>query len=304
MSVAMFNLVVYIDDPKHRAWVYERAQRIAGKRPSRLIILDACEKLGSAADEPCAIQEANASSTMTVSLAIGKLDAAVVVELIRDLSSSGAPTILWWSAGQLIENTLFTRLIEHVDRVVVDASGTSGDAALLYRLLCFVQPLRPLQDLAWMRLGPWREIIAQFFDDPAMREDLASLTSLAITSGSTAEALYLGGWLASRLHWTPSTNQMFHTRDGLEIAFKHITEGEKRRVVRVVLATAHSRYVAQLSADDRVVELSIEGANAKPQWFFPLHSIDNATLIERAVLTDENDELFTASLQTLRALLG
>ena len=41
-------------------------------------------------------------------------------------------------------------------------------------------------------------MIARFFDDPALREELYSLRSVRIVSGSDAEALYLGGWFASR----------------------------------------------------------------------------------------------------------
>ena len=32
-----------------------------------------------------------------------------------------------------------------------------------------------LRDLAWMRLHPWQDIIAHFFDDPALREELFSI---------------------------------------------------------------------------------------------------------------------------------
>jgi len=291
-NVATFNLIVFIDDPTRRAWIHERALRIAEKHPSRLIILDACDASGKV--RVCASE---------LYLSVGKLDANAVATLTRELSAPDVPNVLWWSSECLIENDLFGVLIEHCDRVVMDSSGACNDESTLRRLLCFVQPIKPLRDLAWMRLTPWREMIAQFFDDPEMHVDLSSLATLEITSGSTAEALYLAGWLASRLDWTPEDECTFRAADGSRVSLKKIDEGEKRRVVRVALATKDSRYVAQLSDDENVVELSIEGPKSRPRRLVPLKNIDNASLIEQAILTDANDEAFDASLHILRELL-
>jgi hypothetical protein len=293
VNVATFNLIVFIDDPARRVWIHERALRIADKHPSRLIILDACNASGEVA-----------VSSSALHLAVGELDANTVAHLTRELSAPDVPNVLWWSPERLIEHDFFAVLLELADRVVVDSSGACNDESVLRRLLCFVQPIKPLQDMAWMRSAPWREMIAQFFDDPDMHEDLASLTALEITSGSTAEALYLAGWLASRLAWTPQDLHTLHTSDGRPIALKLIDEGKKRRVVRAALTTGNSRYVAQLSDDENVVELSVEGAKSKPHWFVPLNNIDNASLIEQGILTNAIDEDFNASLRILRELLA
>ena len=292
IHVAMFNLIVFIDDPERREWVHERAARIAEKHPSRLIVLDACDESGEATVSPSALY-----------LRVGKLDVNAIAHLTRELSAPDAPRVLWWSPERLIEHDVFADLLEQSDRVVMDSSGACNDESTLQRLLCFVQPLKPLQDLAWMRSAPWREMIAQLFDDPEMREDLSSLAELEITSGSTAEALYLAGWLASRLGWTAENGRAFRTPEGSRITLKTIDKGEKRRVVRVVAATKDSRYTAQLSDDESVVELSVEGAKSKPSWFAPLHNIDNASLVEQAIITDTADEIFNESLHILRELL-
>jgi hypothetical protein len=292
LNVATFNLIVFIDDPARRAWIHERALRIAEKHPSRLVILDACDASGEV--------EVSASA---LRLCVGKLDANAVAHLTRELLSPDVPSVLWWSPECFIEHDLFAELLEQSDRVVMDSSGACNDESTLQRLLYFVQPLKPFQDLAWMRSAPWREMIAQLFDDTEMREDLSSLATLEITSGSAAEALYLAAWLASCLGWTPEQNRVFRTSAGSHITLKKIDEGEKRRVVRVALGTADSRYVAQLSDDESVVELSIEGSKSKPHWFVPLKNVDNASLIEQAILAGTEDEIFHASLRVLRELL-
>jgi hypothetical protein len=292
LNVATFNLIVFIDDPTRRDWFYERALRIAEKHPSRLIILDACDASGEVTVSASALR-----------LCVGKLDVSVIAHLTRELSAPDVPNVLWWSPECLIEHGLFSVLLEQSDRVVMDSSGACNDESTLRRLLCFVHPVKPLQDLAWMRSAPWREMIAQFFDDPEMHEDLSTLSTLEITSGSTAEAFYLAGWLASRLAWTPEDESSFRAPDGSRVTLKQIDEGKKRRVVRVALATKDSRYVAQLSDDENVVELSIAGARSRPPWLVPLNNIDNASLIEQAILDNANDEVFNDSLRILRELL-
>ncbi len=58
-------------------------------------------------------------------------------------------------------------------------------------------------DLAWLRSTPWRERLAATFDPPWLRRELYMITSVTVRHhpASTAAALLLVGWLASRLHW-------------------------------------------------------------------------------------------------------
>jgi glucose-6-phosphate dehydrogenase assembly protein OpcA len=56
----------------------------------------------------------------------------------------------------------------------------------------------PVLDLAWIRLRPWRELLASMVDGDAFRPALDDLTSVTVTGKAGARAL-LGGWLASRL---------------------------------------------------------------------------------------------------------
>jgi len=56
----------------------------------------------------------------------------------------------------------------------------------------------PVVDLAWIRLRPWRELLASLVDGAAFRPALDDLTSATVTGKAGARAL-LGGWLASRL---------------------------------------------------------------------------------------------------------
>jgi glucose-6-phosphate dehydrogenase assembly protein OpcA len=156
-----------------------------------------------------------------------------------------------------------------------------------------------------MRLAPWQEMIAQFFDDPALREDLFSIDTLQIESGSDAEALYLAGWLGSRLSWEPSERDAFRDRRGLVIPFVKVAKGDQRRVQSVIVRANGSTYRAALSEnDDKVVALSVEGAKASRIRYVPLQNIENTSLIERAILEKSRNDIFEVSLLTVRELLG
>jgi hypothetical protein len=58
-------------------------------------------------------------------------------------------------------------------------------------------------DLAWLRSTPWRERLAASFDPPQWRPALGRISAVTVQhrADSTAAALLLVGWLASRLGW-------------------------------------------------------------------------------------------------------
>jgi len=306
--VATLNFVVFIDDPGHREWVLERALRVADKHPCRLIVLDST-KSGGGVDVATSARQCAGGTLVNerVDIAVANLGHGSIHSLTQELSVHEIPTILWWSGARLLQSRTFSGLAQVASSVLVDSSGMARGAETIRELGEFLSrfPGVALHDLAFMRLAPWQDMIAQFFDDPALREDLFSLTSLEIESGSEAEALYLGGWLGSRLSWEAAEQENFSDRKGRRIPFKRVTKGDKRRVLRVVLTSANSTYIAALSADDPgVAELRVEGAKAKPRWLVPLQSIDNTSLIERAILVSGRDQIFETSLLTVRELLG
>ena len=307
-SALTMNFVVFVDDAERRAWVLERAARIAEKHPSRTIVLDSTGA-ATGLDVSCHKRESGGATILNerIDIGVATLGHATIVGMVRQLTVAGCPTILWWSGASLLESRTFSGLVELADAVIVDSSGRARDEATLRELVEFQRryPHVALHDLAFMRLAPWREMIAQFFDDPALRDDLFSLAALEVESGSEAEALYLGGWLGSRISWEATDPGTFRTTRGETVLFTRTPRGEGRRIVRVVLTSGDSRYLAQLAEDDEnVVCLSVEGKRAKACWLVPLHAVDNTSLIERAILAGTRDPIFETTLETVRGLLG
>ncbi len=307
-SVAMLNFLVFVDDPTHREWVLERAARVANKHPSRLIVLDSTSTI-SGVDITTVALDSGDSVLLSerVDIGVATTGHAAIISLVQELSVPDIPLVLWWSGGRLLASRTFSGLTQGATSVLLDSSGKVRGEEAIRELGEFLTrfPNVALQDLAFLRLAPWQDMIAQFFDDPALREDLFSLTALEIESGSAAEALYLAGWLGSRLSWEIAGRDAFRDRSGRTIPFSKIDKGDQRRVASVVLRAGDSTYRATLSAEDsNVVELSVDGPKSRPVKYAPLRNIDNTSLIERAIVENKRDPIFETSLLTVRDLLG
>jgi len=305
--VATLNLIVYVDDPEYAQWVLERAARVAEKHPSRLIVLDGTRSDGGA-DVSTSMSRGGGCTVLSqrVDLAVANVAPAVVAGLVDNLSIAGTHSVLWWSSAELSSAPLLEALLPLVSTLVVDSSGAARGEDAVGAVASFLaeHPNVAVHDLAYMRLAPWQEMIAQFFDDPALFGDLFSLRRLEIAAGSQAEIIYLAGWLGSRLSWEVRDTGTFIARDGREVPFVKTHEGDRRRVARVTLESGDSTYTAALSEDDRVVCLSVDGRNAKRSWYTPLQRIDNTSLLERSTISEGADRIFEVTVETVRALLG
>jgi len=139
---------------------------------------------------------------------------------IESLSSLVSPLlipelldILWWPGGDFSRNALFLDLQRIVDRVIVDSAqlgrDTSGVASLRDLTDTDEASAPIVGDFAWLRLAPWRQLIAQFFDPADVQECLATIDEVTISyadvredgSSGFASALLIVGWLGSRLGW-------------------------------------------------------------------------------------------------------
>jgi glucose-6-phosphate dehydrogenase assembly protein OpcA len=307
--VATMNFIVFVDDPVHRPWVLSRAEAVAEKHPSRLIVLDSTNS-AVGVDVATSTRDDGAGATVVyehVTIGVAPLDHRTIINLVHELSVPDVETVLWWSGARFLVSRTFSGLANGAGSVLVDSSGKAKGEETIKELGEFLSrfPNVALRDLAFMRLLPWQDMIAQFFDDPSLREDLFSIEGVEIESGSEAEALYLAGWLGSRLSWEIAERDAFRDRSGRTIPFTKTAKGDQRRVLSVVLRSADSTYRAALSeADEHVVELSVAGARASATRYVPLQNIGNTSLIERAILESGRDQIFETSLLTVRELLG
>ncbi len=140
------------------------------------------------------------------------------------------PTVLWWPGQPDFEGQMLRRLGESSDLLIVDSAGFPEPVAgltALARLAYDGSRNYGLSDLNWARLAAWRDMTAEFFDDPGRLDWLPRIGRVDIAYGSedpysrsdcvagpaAARALLFAGWLAGRLGWSPEPSG-WEERDG------------------------------------------------------------------------------------------
>jgi glucose-6-phosphate dehydrogenase assembly protein OpcA len=203
----VLNMVAIVD----REWkgeVQNRLERVGRYHASRTVIcaieprrttLDAWASLHSDVDLEEPGQLALTHEDIEVDIGAKHVpNLATIIDplLVRDLI-----TIVWSPHGhpEAVDAMLDLADVVLLDSVEdFDVAGALGRVAELAAHAYIV-------DLAWLRSTPWRERIAATFDPPHLRPALGQLSSVTVRhrSDSTAAALMLVGWLASRLNWRP-----------------------------------------------------------------------------------------------------
>jgi glucose-6-phosphate dehydrogenase assembly protein OpcA len=211
----VLNMVAIVD----REWkgeIQNRLERVGRYHASRTVIcaieprrttLDAWASLHSDVDlvEPGQLALTHEDIEVDIgSQHVPNLATIVDPLLVRDLI-----TIVWSPHGhpEAVDALLEVSDVVLLDSVEdLDVAGALGRVAELAAQAYVV-------DLAWLRSTPWRERIAATFDPPHLRPALAALSGVTVRhrSDSTAAALMLVGWLASRLNWQP---EALTRRDG------------------------------------------------------------------------------------------
>jgi glucose-6-phosphate dehydrogenase assembly protein OpcA len=137
--------------------------------------------------------------------------------LVLSLLAANLPVFMWWADAPSVEHPLFDRLVGISDRMIVDSAEferLEGNLSTLARISRSRHYRCAVSDLNWQRLGPWRELTAQFFDPVPLQPYLRGISHLLIeyagheANGQTvgvsnpAQALLLVGWMASVLGWS------------------------------------------------------------------------------------------------------
>ena len=111
---------------------------------------------------------------------------------VASLRLSSLPAVGWWrepSTEGLLE------FGELVDRVVLDVP----DPAKVWSMVPQLSTRTTVSDLRWARLTRWRDLFAQFFDMPEVRDRAAAFSRLEISAVDRASARLFAGWIVSRL---------------------------------------------------------------------------------------------------------
>ncbi|MBI3522505.1 MAG: glucose-6-phosphate dehydrogenase assembly protein OpcA [Chloroflexi bacterium] len=215
---SVLNLVVFATREVHAKRAARTIADLSQRHPSRAIVVwvdrpgsTATDRLAMHCDLPRADGREQVSCEQILVRAPGdagaRLASAVIPLLLPDL-----PVFLWWTDTPPFDAPHFDAMLELADRFIIDSADFARPELSLKRVreVCARGSGRyGVTDFNWTRLTPWRDLVSAFFDVPAWRPYLDSITGVRVGFTVDADgrevhpsqALLLVGWLASRLGW-------------------------------------------------------------------------------------------------------
>lgn len=200
----VLNLVVVVD----REWkgeISNRLQRVGRYHASRTVLcavepgrdtLDA--RVVMAYEEPA---EGLGLIRERVEIDVGPEHLPHLDTIVDPVIVSALPTVAWCPHRH---DQAVDAMLPNTDVVLLDSDDQYECANALERARELLRSAYVV-DLAWLRTTPWRERIAASFDLPDRRPALKRIDRIVVRhhESSTASAMLLAGWFASRLHWEP-----------------------------------------------------------------------------------------------------
>jgi glucose-6-phosphate dehydrogenase assembly protein OpcA len=186
----------------------------------------------------------------TVIVDVGERHLRALDTIVDPLVITDLPTVLWSPHGhpEAVDVLLSLAQVVLLDSVDEPDLHEALDRARELAHKAYVV------DLAWLRSTPWRERVAATFDPVHLRPDLRTISSVTVRHhpDSTAAALLLIGWLASRLEWQPSkliprngslAGKAHARRQDVELLIEPEPSLSVRGLAGVTLETASGRHL-------------------------------------------------------------
>jgi len=203
----VLNMVAVVDRER-KDEVRQRLERVGRYHASRTVVC-AVEPGRTRLDARASISAEAAPRAGEVALVREQVEIDVGPQHLRHLDTIADPllvsdliTVVWSPHGHPDAVDALVKLA-HV--VLLDSVEEPDVGAALERVGELMRDAYVV-DLAWLRSTPWRERLAATFDPAQWRPALGEINAVTVAyrAGSTAAALLLMGWLASRLGWAPS----------------------------------------------------------------------------------------------------
>jgi glucose-6-phosphate dehydrogenase assembly protein OpcA len=233
------NLVVYVSRAEDAAPVTDAIGALTEHHPSRTIcvVADAgapTTSLDASVTTQCSAADSGRLCWEQIHITAHGATAAHVPGVVIPLMRPDLPTYLWWMGDAPCEAELLRRLVDLCDRLIVDSGVFVRPLEGLMQLAGVLQRTagdRGIGDVHWMRLTPWRNLMAQFFDGEELRPYAFCVDSVRLgythdeqTHGGLGQALLLAGWLASCLAWSPRPRAARRHGDTVHLEAERPTE--------------------------------------------------------------------------------
>jgi glucose-6-phosphate dehydrogenase assembly protein OpcA len=252
MRTSTVNVIVAVDTEDDAKRAEENLSQLSDYSPSRVLILVRNGRSAKAKTYAVSVKVEEREHTRGV--APVRLETITILappgndQSLASLSSPllipDLPDVLYVPYGPLADNLLVSSLFELVDILIVDSVWPRDTGATLAVLDDHRtrQDVGDINDIAWSRLLVWRQLVAQFFDQPAALDALDTIEEVQITYVPIADngrcgrssALLLAGWLATRLGWRAS-GELVSFRNGWRSTLRAGERGKSREIVLMLL---------------------------------------------------------------------
>lgn len=223
MRACTANIVLFSEDVDAEVQASAVLDEVAIRHPSRAILAISRraseQRLEAWVSARCHMADSKSLKQICSEQITVRYDGEGTRELasvVSPLVINDLPVVLWWRANRLDRGYLepFSRFI---DMLIVDSLRAADAKSFIKEMSGLIsQPARkPLFDLNWGRLIPWRRAIADAFSDAAPPMSLPSLSGISkvvisYASGSgegkataiAVQPLLLLAWLSTRLGWS------------------------------------------------------------------------------------------------------
>ena len=224
--VGTLNLLALAEESTAAESALGEMLEISAHHPGRIFLLETTPEPGALRAEVSAHCHLRGGGGQVCSeiirVRIGEPVEPRVHSVVAPLLIPDLPVVLWLP-GDPRHADPAENLLRLVDRVVVDSHRAAARAAHFARLRRWDQTARlGLTDLAWQRLGRWRSLAAQLFQEELAVSSPADLREIEIEYVDAEEgrpcgrieALYFAAWVAARLGYAPASER-FEPERGL-----------------------------------------------------------------------------------------
>lgn len=217
---SVLNLVVYVSCQEDADRAAATITGLAGRHPSRLICVVADPNAPTSSLDAVVTTQCSDKNPAYGRLCWEQIDvtahgatSAHAPGVVIPLLLPELPTYVWWAGDVPFGTELFSRIVDLCDRLIVDSAHFARPIDGLVKLAALNQARgarRGVSDFHWMRLTPWRTLVAQFYDPEEVQPYVHRIESVRVcyargggAAGNAAQAMLLAGWLASCLGWEP-----------------------------------------------------------------------------------------------------
>jgi glucose-6-phosphate dehydrogenase assembly protein OpcA len=212
---AVMTLVTVIPSDE-QAYAATGALRALGRHhPARIVLLrpdpDQVATLDGRTSLYAMDEDGHQLNFEEVTLLVGGQAARHLDSLVEVFTLSDLPVPVWY-AGEVPDPS--DPLLSVATAVLIDSRDAAGSGRL--RDLLELARRRTVVDLSWIRLAPWRELLAGLFDPPERRHWLRNVDYAEVT-GKVGPRYLLGGWLAAQLRLSPT---QIHLQDARHVEIR------------------------------------------------------------------------------------